>query len=161
MALLGPHAKVITPDINPAIHIIMDRLTGKTMDCFVEFFSTPDARAASNSLNLRAKHMNRINDRIVNVVTSSQAEFLKELFPKAKSVSWERGTPMILEAKEPYNTGFKSFVSAEEVGLLVRHAEQPHRVSDITSFVSLSAARLTHNRSQFTPCDLPNVLTKP
>ena len=144
MAFLGPHAKVITPDLGPAIHIIMDRPTGKTMDCYVEFFSTPDARAASNSLNLRPRHMIRINDRVVDVVTSSQAELLKELFPKAKNVSWEGGMPTIQEAKELYNTGFKTFVSAEEMGLLVRHAEQPHRVSNRVSFYLCSAPRLTY-----------------
>ena len=150
MAFLGPHAKVITPDLGPAIHIIMDRPTGKTMDCYVEFFSTPDARAASNSLNLRPRHMVRINDRVVDVVTSSQAELLKELFPKAKNVSWEGGMPTIQEAKELYNTGFKTFVSAEEMGLLVRHAEQPHRVSNRASFYLFSATRLTSLESNFT-----------
>ena len=144
MAFLGPHAKVITPDLGPAIHIIMDRPTGKTMDCYVEFFSTPDARAASNSLNLRPRNMVRINDRVVDVATSSQAELLKELFPKAKNVSWEGGMPRIQETKEVYDTGFKTFVSAEEMGLLVRHAEQPHRVSDMTRFYSLTISRLTY-----------------
>ena len=144
MAFLGPHAKVITPDFGPAIHIIMDRPTGKTMDCYVEFFSTPDARAASNSLNLRPRNMVRINDRVVDVSTSSQAELLKELFPKAKNVSWEGGIPTIQETKEVFNTGFKTFVSAEEMGLLVRHAEQPHRVSDMTRFDPLAIGRLTY-----------------
>ena len=143
MAFLGPHAKVITPDLGPAIHIIMDRPTGKTMDCYVEFFSTPDARAASNSLNLRPRNMVRINDRVVDVATSSQAELLKELFPKAKNVSWEGGMPTIQATKEVYDTGFKTFMSAEEMGLLVRHAEQPHRVSDMTRFSSLTIVRLT------------------
>lgn len=138
MAFLGPHAKIITADLGPAIHIIMDRPTGKTMDCYVEFFSTPDARAASNSLNLRPRHLIRINDRVVDVATSSQSDLLKDLFPKAKNVTWEGGMPVIQEAKELYNTGFKTFVSAEEMGLLVRHAEQPHRVSDTMGFYSSS-----------------------
>lgn len=160
MAFLGPHAKIITSDLGPAIHIIMDRPTGKTMDCYVEFFSTPDARAASNSLNLRPRYTLRINDRIVDVATSSQAELLKELFPKAKNVSWEGGIPTIQEAKELYNTGFKTFVSAEEMGLLVKHAEQPHRVSDMTGVYPSYIARLTYHRSQTLLNDLPNVLTK-
>ena len=160
MAFLGPHAKVITPDLGPAIHIIMDRPTGKTMDCYVEFFSTPDARASSNSLNFRPRHMVRINDRVVDVSTSSQAELMKELFPKAKNVTWDGGMPRIQEAKEMYNTGFKTFVSAEEMGLLVRHAEQPHRVSDVTDFQPNSVTRLTYDRSQISLSDLPNVPTK-
>ena len=161
MAFLGPHAKVITPDLGPAIHIIMDRPTGKTMDCYVELLSTPDARASSNSLNLRPRHMFRINDRVVDVVTSSQAELLRELFPKAKSVSWEGGVPTIQEAKELYNTGFKTFVSAEEMGLLVRHAEQPHRVSDITGLLPLfHCSTDTYHRSRTLLSDLLNALTK-
>lgn len=160
MAFLGPHAKVITPDLGPAIHIIMDRPTGKTMDCYIEFFSTPDARAASNSLNLRPRHMVRIADRVVDVATSSQAELLKDLFPKAKNVGWEGGVPKIQETKELYNTGFKTFVSAEEMGLLVRHAEQPHRVSDMTGFYHSSLDRLTWYCSRISLSDLRNVPTK-
>lgn len=160
MAFLGPHAKVISADLGPAIHIIMDRPTGKTMDCYVEFYSTPDARATSNSLNLRPRHLVRMNDRVVDVATSSQAELLKELFPKAKNVSWEGGMPTIQEAKELYNTGFKTFVSAEEMGLLVRHAEQPHRVSEMMAFYPSSIARLTYSRSRISLSDLRNALMK-
>ena len=130
LSFLGPHAKTITPDLGPAIHIIMDRSTGKTMDCYVEFFSTPDARACVNSLNLRPNNANRIGDRAVDVTTSSQDELLKELFPRAKNVRWEAGKPVVMETTEAFNSGFKSFVSAEELGCLVRHAEQPHRVSE-------------------------------
>ena len=125
---LGPHAKTITPDFGPAIHIIMDRPTGKTMDCFVEFFSTPDARASVNSILLRSISQNRIGDRVVDVVLSSQEELMAQLFPKAKNVKWQGAKPAVTEATELFNTGFKCFVSLEELGSLVRHAEQPHRV---------------------------------
>ena len=54
------------------------------------------------------------------------------MLPRAKSVSWERGAPNILQPEEPFNTGFKAFVSAEELQILVRHAEQPQRVSRFT-----------------------------
>ena len=107
----------------------MDRASGKTNDCYVEFFSTPDARACVNACNLRPNGGLRIGDRVVEVEVSSQEELLKELFPRAKNVSWEAGRPRIIETQELFNTGFKSFVSAEELGCLVRHAEQPHRVS--------------------------------
>ena len=126
---LGPHAKIITNDIGPPVHIIMDRSTGKTMDCFVEFFSTPDARACINSILLRSISQNRIGDRVVEVMLSSQEELMIELFPKAKNVRWQGAKPFIQEATELFNSGFKTFVSLEELGCLVRHAEQPHRVS--------------------------------
>ena len=60
---------------------------------------------------------------------SSQDELLSVLLPKAKNVKWEGGRPTVVEAQEEWSSGFKNFVSAEELGLLVRHAEQPHRVS--------------------------------
>lgn len=97
------------------------------MDCYVEFYSTPDARACANSLGLRPHGQNRIGERVIDIQLSSQEELLKELFPKAKNVSWEGGSPKVVETKEMFNSGFKTFVSAEELGCLVRHAEQPHR----------------------------------
>lgn len=66
---------------------------------------------------------------------SSQDELLAVLFPKAKNVRWENGNAVIVEAQEEWSSGFKNFVSAEELGLLVRHAEQPHRVSQASLLV--------------------------
>ncbi len=60
---------------------------------------------------------------------SSQNELLATLFPKAKDVKWVNGKPTVMQPEEEWSSGFKSFVSAEELGLLVKHAEQPHRVS--------------------------------
>ncbi len=54
---------------------------------------------------------------------------MKELFPKAKQVEWDSGVPIIIETDEPFNSGFKSFVTAEELVMLVKHAEFPQRVS--------------------------------
>ncbi|KAL9098383.1 MAG: hypothetical protein Q9163_005947 [Psora crenata] len=127
ITFLGNHAKIITPELGPAVHIIMDRATGKTQDCYVEFFSTPDANAWVNVINSRSNAANRIGDRVLEVQLSSQDELLKELFPRAKNIRWEGGNPVIVPSDDPYNSGFKSFVSAEELQILVRHAEQPHR----------------------------------
>lgn len=135
VSFLGNHAKLITPNFGPAIHIIMDRVSGKTMDCFVEFLSPLDARATCNSINLRQRGLIRISDRVVDVSMSSQNELLATLFPKAKDVKWVNGKPVIMQPEEEWSSGFKSFVSAEELGLLVKHAEQPHRVS-IAPFVA-------------------------
>ena len=126
---LGTHAKLITPDLGPAVHIIMDRATGKTQDCYVEFYSTPDAIAWEKAIRARGNGINRIGDRLIDVTVSSQDELLKELFPRAKSVVWDGGSPHVQDPQEAYNTGFKTFISAEELQILVRHAEQPQRVS--------------------------------
>ena len=74
-------------------------------------------------------HQLRLGDRAVDIELSSQDELLKQLFPRAKNVVWTGGMPIIEESNEPFNTGFKSFVTGEEMVMVVRHAEQPHRVS--------------------------------
>ena len=111
----------------------MDRATGKTQDCYVEFFSTGDAQAWVKVINTRSNVVNRIGDRVLDASLSSQDELLKELFPRAKNVAWKDGQPTFERSNDPYNTGFKTFVSAEELQVLVRHAEQPHRVSHPSS----------------------------
>lgn len=132
-AFFGRNAKLVSPDYGSPIHIIMDRSTGKTNDCYVEFFSTGDAQAAVNRLLFRGHQLKlgtAPNDRIVTVEVSSQDVLLKELFPRAKNVSWKDGKPVVEDTNEPFNTGFKAFITGEEMVMLVRHAEQPHRVSD-------------------------------
>lgn len=131
---LGRNAKLVTSDFGSPVHIIMDRSTGKTNDCYVEFFSVADAQAAVKRLRMRG-HQIKIGtpplDRVVTVDLSSQDCLLKELFPRAKNVVWKDGIPNIEQSTEPYNSGFKAFVTGEEMVMLVRHAEQPHRVSAI------------------------------
>ncbi len=110
----------------------MDRSTGKTNDCYVEFFSIGDAQAVVNRLRQRSGQIKigtPPNDRVVTVEISSQDVLLKELFPRAKNVVWKDGNPTVEKSTEPYNSGFKAFVTGEEMIMLVRHAEQPHRVS--------------------------------
>ncbi|KAL8768979.1 MAG: hypothetical protein Q9209_004896 [Squamulea sp. 1 TL-2023] len=126
LGFLGRNAKIITPEYGVAVHIIMDRPTGKTMDCYVEFFSQGDAQAALNKCLMRGNQL-RLGERVVDVHMSSQDELLKELFPRAKNCTWEYGRPRITESTEPYNTGFKSFVTNEELLQTVTWADKPHR----------------------------------
>ena len=137
MAFLGRNARIINPDLGVAIHIIMERSTSKTMDCFVEFFSYGDALAIVNKFTRSrddGRHP-RVGDRHVTVEMSCQDTLMKELFPRAKNVVWQGGNPVIVHSDEPYNSGFKTFVTSEELVMLVKHAEQPHRVSTKTSTV--------------------------
>ena len=112
----------------------MDRATGKTQDAFVEFFSVPDAKAWAQVVQSRSNSINKLGDRILDVQLSSQAELMGEIFPRAKSINWSGGTSgkeVVAEApRDIFDTGFKGFVTLEELQALVRHAEQPHRVSD-------------------------------
>ncbi|KAL8690252.1 MAG: hypothetical protein Q9218_004261 [Villophora microphyllina] len=124
--ILGRNAKIVTPELGVGIHIIMDRPTGKTMDCFVEYFSYGDALASYNRCVARGPNM-RLGDRIVNVAMSSQDELMREMFPRAKNCTWRDGRPVITESQEAYNTGFKTFLTNEELLQMVTHAEKPHR----------------------------------
>ncbi|KAL8963389.1 MAG: hypothetical protein Q9193_000342 [Seirophora villosa] len=126
LGFLGRNAKILTSDIGVPIHIIMDRTNGKTMDCYVEFFSHGDAQAAFNKCLLRGNQL-RLGDRVVDVSMSTQDELLKEMFPKAKNVAWSHGRPIVRESNDPYNSGFKAFVTNEELLQLVGYAEKPHR----------------------------------
>ena len=125
----------------------MDRATGKTQDCYVEFFSIHDAQAWVKVINSRGNLSNRIGDRILDVSLTSQDELLKELFPRAKNVAWKDGHPTFEQSNDQYNTGFKTFLSAEELQTLARHAEQPHRVSH------QSASATFHPHTIFQPAD--------
>ena len=115
----------------------------------MEFFSAGDAQAAANKLLFRGNQLKLGNppfDRVVNVEVSSQDILLKELFPRAKNVVWKDGKPTIEESTELFNSGFKTFVTSEELVMLVRHAEQPHRVSGhkLISTPSLQSLHFSH-----------------
>ena len=140
-SFLGRNANILTNNVGPAIHIVMDRATGKTMDCYVEFFSAADALAVVDKLNCHGRPLKLGHpplDRMVSVEMSSQEALMKDLFPRAKNVNWPDGKPEIYESNEPYNTGFKCFVTGEELVMLVKHAEQPHRVSFLSDILILN-----------------------
>ena len=211
-ALLGSSARVLTADFGPAIHIVMDRSSGKTgNECFVEFFTTADAemfvqkmrntssttpvsrpstpqsdmsikprspyrhghhdssgsysssRFATPTPSRRmarqmghytqdvdpgyaspqsytARHearttgcsgspgIHKLGDRTIYIELSTQDALLSALFPKAKNVTWANGEPAVHESNEVYNSGFRSFVTKEELVLLVKYAEAPQKV---------------------------------
>jgi hypothetical protein len=120
------------------IHIIMERSTGKTMDCYVEF---PTERQAKETVDRLSRAYDsgsapRMGSRHVDIEMSSPAKLLKAIFPLAKCISWETGSPVQLENKDDWSTGFNGFLTDEELYCLTRHAEQPHRVG--LTFISLS-----------------------
>ena len=134
LAFLGRNAKILSPAHGVPVHIIMDRATGKTMDCYVEFFSKADVQVTINKFKNRPSRP-RMHERIVDIEMSSQEELMKELFPKAKNVEWKGQVPMVTQSDEPFNSGFKGFVTGEELVLLVKHAGFPHRVSWLWFFL--------------------------
>jgi len=140
-AFVGRNAQVISqPPGSPffATHIVMERHTGKTMDAFVEFDRPAEATWVVNQFQKRieAGRHPKIGDRLVEVEISSQTELMSELFPRVKNVTWEGNSPNVLHKHEMYYegvtaTGFAGFLQHEEIVMVVKHAETPHRVSVI------------------------------
>ncbi|KAJ5595544.1 Nucleotide-binding alpha-beta plait [Penicillium hispanicum] len=116
---------------NFPVHVLMERSTGKTMDCYVEFSSHGDAVEAVRRAyhNLDIGQSPRLGVRHVDVSLSSQDELMKALFPLAKRIQWVGGRPILAPSPEdePWSTGFTGFLTEEELFCTLRHAEQPHR----------------------------------
>lgn len=133
MAFLGRNARIVDERSYEPVHIVMERVTSKTLDCYVEFVSLNEAvlavqRFEQNRTNGRG---GRLGQRHVEVELSSQEGLMKDLFPKAKNVNWKGGRPQIIpkDPNDRYNSGFQGFVSKEELVMLVKHVEAPQRVS--------------------------------
>lgn len=141
MAFMGRNARLVSEYEHEPVHIVMERVTSKTLDCFVEFVNLNEAVIAVQRFdaNKVGGKGSRLGQRHVDVELSSQDELLRELFPKAKNVKWLGGRPEIIptDPKDPYNSGFAGFISKEELIMLAKHVEAPQRVSALV--VSLSS----------------------
>lgn len=111
----------------------MERVTSKTMDAFIEFVTEDDALNAVNryDINRSGGRGGRLGERHVELEVVGQEYLMKELFPKARNVHWHGARPEVhpIEPGEKYNSGFKGFVTREELVMLVKHVEVPQRVS--------------------------------
>lgn len=114
------------------VHIIMERTTGKTMDCYVEFQTPHDAREAVRRANQTSETYRgpRMGNRQVDVSVSSQDDLLQALFPRVKCIEWDTGVPCKVgrRSDEQWSTGFDGFLRDEELFCVVRHAREPQRV---------------------------------
>ncbi|GFP53045.1 hypothetical protein TASIC1_0002022900 [Trichoderma asperellum] len=129
IAFLGRNSKILN-DSDEGVHIIMDKVTSKTMDAYVEFVSLEDAMRAveRHRLNVASGRFARLGDRAIDVEVTSQGHLMKDLFPIARGVFWYGAVPEILPYKhnQPWDN-FKGFISEEEMVMLVKHVEVPHR----------------------------------
>ncbi|KAK4125129.1 hypothetical protein N657DRAFT_570749 [Parathielavia appendiculata] len=129
IAFLGRNSKILNDNQEP-VHIIMERVSSKTQDCYVEFMTTQDAvRAVDRHRdNLTKGRPSRLGERPVEVLLSSQAALMQDLFPLASGVWWNGGKPVIQAPVDgqPWKT-FKGFVTEEEMTMLVKHVEIPQR----------------------------------
>ncbi|KKZ65254.1 hypothetical protein EMCG_08904 [[Emmonsia] crescens] len=129
LQFLGRNAKPLTPDLGCPVHIIMERSTGKTMDCYVEFPTKAGAECALAWVNrgLDTLQAPKLGNRHVVVRASNQDELLKDLFPRANNVDWRDGIPHVRAGREKYCSGFQGFLTGEEIFCTVHHAEAPQR----------------------------------
>ncbi|EPS28431.1 hypothetical protein PDE_03377 [Penicillium oxalicum 114-2] len=116
---------------NWPIHILMERSTGKTTDCYVEFASDIDAEEAIQRIqNQHDGHQGpRMGNRLIEVTMSSPDALMKAVFPLTKGIKWERGRPVQVLKREDefWSTGFDGFLTDEELFCTARHAREPNR----------------------------------
>lgn len=103
------------------------------MDCFVEL-SSPSAAFQCASRFAQNSRGVRLGSRNVTVDTSSQAELIKAVFPRARYVDFDDSTghPTIRSHDQNDNDwteGFRGYFTIEEIHGVVRFAESPSRVS--------------------------------
>ena len=136
VAFLGRNSKILN-DCQEPVHIIMERVTSKTQDCYVEFVTMQDAiRAVERHMqNIQTGRQSRLGDRPVEIQLSSQAALMKDLFPLASGVVWDGAKPVIQPPiyGQPWKT-FKGFVTEEEMTMIAKHVEIPQRVSFLYLF---------------------------
>ena len=158
LAFLGRNARIINEQDFEPVHIVMERVTSKTLDCYVEFISFNEAVNAVNrfEMNRTGGRGGRLGQRHVEVELSCQEQLMHDLFPKAKNVTWSGSRPIIKDRdpNDQYNSGFQGFISKEELVMLVKHVEAPQRVSIgeikgeellLTWLCSRHSRRIAHN----------------
>ncbi|KAL4936741.1 hypothetical protein BDV06DRAFT_233056 [Aspergillus oleicola] len=126
---LGRKANLITAEQGCPIHIIMERSTAKTMDCYVEFQSQKDASDTVTHINRVYENGRtpRLGNRHVDVELTDQNALMRDMFPRAKCISWKSGAPSPQINNGPYCSGFTGLFTSEEIILAIRHAEIPQR----------------------------------
>lgn len=134
LAFLGRNAKLVNELETEPVHIVMERVTSKTMDAYIEFVNEEEAMNAVNryEINRSGGRGGRLGERHVELEVVGQAQLMKELFPKARNVHWRGARPEIYPVEEndkKYNSGFRGFMIREELVMLVKHVDTPQRVS--------------------------------
>lgn len=109
----------------------MERVTSKTMDAYVEFVDINEAVNAVTryETNRAGGRGGRLGERHVSLEVCGHEHFMQALFPRAVNVIWHGADPQVLDEMDYYSSGFKGFISREELVMLVKHVETPQRVS--------------------------------
>ena len=121
-------------DLGYPIHIIMEKPTGKTMDCYVEFPSHEAAISCVRRFEYTAYpgRGTKLGTRNVNLDLSNQAELMEAIFPRARLVEFDvyTGQPHIVSQDHDHSgwsAGFRGYITLEEIYGITRFAECPSR----------------------------------
>ncbi|KAH8195399.1 hypothetical protein TruAng_010431 [Truncatella angustata] len=128
IALFGRAARLLNDVLEPC-HIILEKVTAKTQDAYIEFETEAEAEKAYQRIqeNIAKGRPPRIGTRQVSIEISSQAALMRDLFPVAHGVTWEGEYP-IIKTNSPFPMeNFKCFISEEECSQICRHFETPGR----------------------------------
>ncbi|KAI1178844.1 hypothetical protein F4777DRAFT_593519 [Nemania sp. FL0916] len=125
MGLIGRSAKILN-DRDEPVHIIMDRVTSKTMEVFVELANMDAAMDLVN--RFKRDRAARVGMRAVHFEMSSQSVLMQALFPSTKyGVVWDGSRPQIITDAEHSIDNFKGFLTEEQMNQLVKHTRHPLR----------------------------------
>lgn len=121
----------------PAIHILQDRCTGRTLEAYVEYANMDDAIQVLKNFDARAARGRDIKSGIyrAKVALTSMNEMMKAIFARA-DCRWGNGLP---EYQIPVYLGFfGGFVIKEEMHRMLNLAQHPSnpRVSEAVPNVS-------------------------
>ncbi|KAI1299688.1 hypothetical protein F5Y03DRAFT_408646 [Xylaria venustula] len=129
IAFLGKSCRILNDRQEP-VHIIMDRVTGKTLDAYCEISSLDAAiqtveRFKTDPDNNR---VSRLGNRVVEVQLSSQSVLMQTLFPSSRNgVVWIGTHPELVEGSQYSWENFSSFLTEEEMIMLNKHIENTQR----------------------------------
>ena len=148
-SFLGHHTAFATPNAAASIHIIMDRMTGKTYDCYIEIQSTQSAQAIvdlRNSLGHTQPLLDRVPMGPTFSVTRLEASisYSKDRIQDSPPVSGVGQTTIILLAGSighPANGSRSHPLSTHEANTVF------FSVSALPKLVGLSSQRSTYTAS--------------
>ncbi|KAH8648359.1 hypothetical protein BX600DRAFT_389019, partial [Xylariales sp. PMI_506] len=126
IALIGRNSKILNDNEEP-VHIIMERVSSKTNDAYIEVYEVDHAIDIVDRLNSKGR-VSRLGDRPIDIEVSSQSQLMRDLFPIARGIIWHGSMPEIKPRNElePWDS-FKTFVTPEEMTMLIKHVEVPQR----------------------------------
>ncbi|KAI9892478.1 MAG: hypothetical protein M1814_001435 [Vezdaea aestivalis] len=113
--LIGPYCQPLPAHISPPIHIVWDRITGKTGVVYVEFSSVAEAHALLYSPNGQPRELHH-GGRGLLMELVDQEVLMKALFPLAVDVSrWVQGRPIVEKGSPSQPLIFRGFLHPEEI----------------------------------------------